>query len=133
MRIFRRITVALSLLALAGLTFTGCAAHGKLVDLDSGEEIRLEVKPTLKGMQVEAKLDGGRLARGELREIMSVVENSPRRRRHGAGVVDTVYHGSGYLKDGDRIIDFEYQRHSSSGSAVGNATDNHGRRYKLLF
>jgi hypothetical protein len=133
MRILKEITAALPLLALAGLAFTGCAAQGRLVDLDSGEEIRLEMKSSWRGSEVVAVMEDGRRARVEYSEIMSVVENSPRRRQQGAAMADTMYHGSGYIKDGNRIIDFEYHRSPGSNSAVGRATDNHGRRYKLLF
>lgn len=126
----------LASLALAAMALAGCATQGSLIDLSSGEEIRLEVKPNWKGAQVEGVMADGRKLKGELREVLSTqeVSVSPRwRKLHGTPPADSVYYGTGYLKDGARIIDFEYWRTNHGGSAVGTASDNQGRRFKLLL
>lgn len=125
----------LSLLSLA-LLISGCAnqVRGKLIDLDSGEEIALQVDLASRTYAIEATLADGRRIGGEFREVPFILGSAcPPILDSAQTRPDPVVYGSGYLKDGNRVIDFEYWRPDFGFKAIGTAKDNQGRRFKLLL
>lgn len=124
-----------ALLSLA-LLLSGCANHvrGRLIDLDSGEEIALKVNLASRTYAIEAVLADGRRIGGEFREVPFIIGSACPLYPDSSQIhPDSVVYGSGYLKDGKRVIDFEYWRPDFGWRAVGTAKDNQGRRFKLLL
>lgn len=125
-------------LALAlGLLASGCAPfrhQGRLIDLETGEEVLVHaVGSTGEAVLLEGLLPGGRKLRGELWEVRAFDSPEDGSGKPPRAPGDTVYYGTGIIRDGDVILDFEYHRHKDSWTALGTATDNRGRRYKVVF
>lgn len=127
----------LALLALSGMFLSGCASFhqkGRLINLESGEEVLVQAAGSRDGaLLLEGTLAGGRSVRGELWEVRAFEVS-----RDGGEALpyppgDTVYYGTGFLRDGDWVLDFKYHRHQASWASVGTATDNRGGRYKVIF
>jgi hypothetical protein len=120
---------------LAQLNAACGAQRGRLIDLDNGRLITLEVhRPLMEDVFLEATLEDGTRLKGAFEEVRWVGQAGDApfpKRKHGENR-DTLYYGSGFLKRDSLVIDFEYWRHDGGG-AVGKATDNRGRRYKLLL
>lgn len=127
--------LAFALLACSLLS--GCAPYlrmGRFINLETGEEVRVEAVGSRDGAVLLAGAAAdGRAVRGELWELKAF--EAP---KDGSGPVpappgDTLYHGTGFLRDGDRVLEFSYLRHKESWTGVGTATDNRGGRYKAVF
>lgn len=127
--------IPMALLSLV-LFLSGCAnqVRGKLIDLDSGEEIALQVNLASRTYAIEATLADGRRIGGEFREVPFILGSAcPPTLDSAQTRPDPVVYGSGYLRDGNRVIDFEYWRPDFGFKAIGTAKDNQGRRFKLLL
>ena len=120
-----------------GLLLSGCAPfrhQGRLINLETGEEVRVHAAGSSgEAVLLEGLLPGGRNLRGELWEVRAF--DAP---ADGSGTAphapgDTVYYGTGILRDGELVLDFEYHRHKDSWTALGSALDNRGGRYKVVF
>lgn len=119
-----------------GLLLSGCAFRhqGRLIYLDTGEEISvMAVGNSQEAVLLEGALPDGRKVRGELWEVRAFDGPTAMSGTVPHPMVDTVYYGTGILRDGAWILDFQYHRRKETWTAVGTATDNRGGRYKVVF
>ena len=126
------------ILSLGLLLLAGCSTRqikGRLINLDSGEETLVDARWTREGsllLQGDSAT-GRRAARGELWEVRTVQPPVDAGEAGAYSPGDTVFHGSGFLREGGLILDIHYHRPQESSTAVGTATDNRGGRYKAVF
>jgi hypothetical protein len=120
-----------------GLLLSGCAPQqrmGRFINLETGEEIRVEaVGSSQEAVLLKGTLPDGRKVSGELWEVRAFDTPTGGSEIAPHPTVDTVFYGTGILRDGECILEFKYHRHKESWNAVGTATDNRGARYKVVF
>jgi hypothetical protein len=129
--------MGIPLILASGLLLSACAPYqtqGRFINLETGSEVLVAAQAGRDGrLLLEGSRAGGDTVRGELWEVRAIGAQTERGESSAHPPGDTVYQGTGFLRDGDWVLDFDYRRLKESSTALGTATDNRGARYKAIF